>query len=123
MMDSWDCRLAYSGDCWQSLFAVNSYSSADTAQWEEHGGLTRTQLFENVHGHFRNVTKTAHAGLQVQGDGCAAADLNGDLRPDLIVTTTNGIKLLWNNGNGTFTEGARAAGMTSPGWYSGVAVA
>ena len=39
------------------------------------------------------------------------------------MTTTNGIKLLWNNGNGTFTEGARAAGMTASAWYTGVAVA
>ena len=57
------------------------------------------------------MTANAHAGLPVQGDGCAAADLNGDGQPDLIVTTANGIKLLWNNGNGTFSEGARAAGM------------
>ena len=59
----------------------------------------------------------------MQGDGCAAADLNGDGRPDLIVTTTNGIKLLWNNGNGTFTRRRPAAGMTASGWYTGVAVA
>ena len=110
MMGGGVCWLDYNGDGWQDLFAVNSYASADTAQWEAHGGLPRTQLFENVHGHFRNVTSRAHAGLQVQGDGCAAADLNGDGRPDLIVTTTNGIKLLWNNGNGTFTEGATRRG-------------
>jgi Na+-translocating ferredoxin:NAD+ oxidoreductase RnfD subunit len=123
MMGGGVCWLDYNGDGWQDLFAVNSYSSSDMAQFEAHGGLPRTQLFENVHGHFRNVTASAHAGLQVQGDGCAAADLNGDGRPDLIVTTTNGIKLLWNNGNGTFTEGADAAGMTASGWYTGVAVA
>jgi Na+-translocating ferredoxin:NAD+ oxidoreductase RnfD subunit len=123
MMGGGVCWLDYNGDGWQDLFAVNSYASSDTSRLEAHGGLPRTQLFENVHGHFRNVTRTAHAGLQVQGDGCAAADLNGDGRPDLIVTTTNGTKLLWNNGNGTFTEGAKAAGMTAAGWDTGVAVA
>jgi Na+-translocating ferredoxin:NAD+ oxidoreductase RnfD subunit len=123
MMGGGVCWLDYNGDGWQDLFAVNSYTNSDTASFQKQGGLPRTQLFENLHGHFHNVTAASHAGLQVQGDGCVAADLNGDGRPDLIVTTTNGIKLLWNNGNGTFTEGARAAGMTASGWYTGVAVA
>src|SRR6185503_5954686 len=85
MMGGGVCWLDYNGDGWQDLFAVNSYASADTARWEAHGGLPRTQLFENVHGHFRNKTAEAHAGLQVQGDGCAAADLNGDGRADVFV--------------------------------------
>jgi Na+-translocating ferredoxin:NAD+ oxidoreductase RnfD subunit len=123
MMGGGVCWLDYNGDGWVDLFAVNSYSSADTDQWDSHGGLPRTALFENDHGTFHNVTAKAHAGLQIQGDGCVAADLNGDGRPDLIVTTTTGIDLLWNNGNGTFTEGAQAAGMTSSGWYTGAAVA
>ncbi len=123
MMGGGVCWLDYNGDGWQDLFAVNSYASDDTLRWQAHGGLPRTQLFENRHGRFRNVTAKAHAGLQVQGDGCAAADLNGDGRPDLIVSTTNGVKLLWNNGNGTFSEGARAAAMNASGWYTGVAVA
>jgi hypothetical protein len=29
------------------------------------------------------------------------------------VTTAAGMKLLWNNGDGTFVEGARAAGITA----------
>ncbi len=123
MMGGGVCWLDYNGDGWEDLFAVNSYASDDTAKWEAHGGLPRTQLFENLHGRFHNVTAGAHAGLQVQGDGCVAADLNGDGRPDLVVTTANGIKLLWNDGNGTFAEGARAAGMNASGWYTGVAVA
>ena len=123
MMGGGVCWLDYNGDGWEDLFAVNSYASADAARWQAHGGLPRTQLFENRHGRFRNVTARSQAGLRVQGDGCVAADLNGDGRPDLVVTTSNGIKLLWNDGNGTFTQGASAAGMTASGWYTGLAVA
>jgi hypothetical protein len=123
MMGGGVCWLDYNNDGWVDLFAVNSYSDADTDRWGTHGGLPRTALFENDHGTFRNVSKQAHADLQVQGDGCVAADLNGDGWPDLIVTTTTGIDLLWNDGNGTFSEGAQAAGMSASGWYTGAAVA
>jgi Na+-translocating ferredoxin:NAD+ oxidoreductase RnfD subunit len=119
MMGGGVCWLDYNGDGWQDLFAVNSYASADTAQWQAHGGLPRSALFENVHGRFHNVTAAAHAGLQVQGDGCAAADLTGNGRPDLVVTTTRGVDVLWNNGNGTFTTTA----LHAQGWYTGIAVA
>jgi len=119
MMGGGLCWLDYNGDGWQDLFVVNSYSSADTAQWGAHGGLPRSALFENVHGKFRNVTAASHAGLQAQGDGCAAADLTGNGRPDLVVSTTRGVDVLWNNGNGTFTTAA----LPASGWYTGVAVA
>ncbi|HEV7134344.1 MAG TPA: FG-GAP-like repeat-containing protein [Gaiellaceae bacterium] len=123
MMGGGLCWLDYNHDGWLDLFVVNSYASADTAQWQSHGGLPRAALFENVHGTFRNVGAKAHADLAVQGDGCVAADLNGDGRPDLVVTTTSGVDLLWNDGNGTFTEGARVAGLDASGWYTGAAVA
>ena len=119
MMGGGVCWLDYNGDGWEDLYAVNSYASADTAQWEAHGGLPRSALFENVHGRFRNVTAAAHAGLQVQGDGCVAADLNGDGRTDLVVTTARGVDLLWNRGNGSFTTRA----LPAQGWYAGAAVA
>jgi hypothetical protein len=118
MMGGGVCWIDYNGDGWLDLFAVNSYSSADTSRWEAQGGLPRSALYENVYGRVRNVSGAAHAGLQAQGDGCAAADLNGDGRPDLVVTTTSGVDLLWNTGHG-FTR----ADLRASGWYTGAAVA
>ena len=123
MMGGGLCWLDFNNDGWQDLYVVNSYSDNDIATWDAHGGLPRSALFENVHGKFVDVSRGSHADLAVKGDGCVAADFNGDGRTDLLVTTTDGVKLLWNNGNGTFTEGARAAGMTASGWYTGAAVA
>jgi len=119
MMGGGVCWLDYNNDGWQDLFAVNSYASADTPQWEAHGGLPRTALFENVDGTFKDVSAAAHANLPVQGDGCVAADLNGDGHTDLVVTTTSGVDVLWNTGHGTFTE----AQLPANGWYAGAAVA
>ena len=73
-------------------------------------GCRAARSSDNVHGRFVNVSKASGAGLQVQGTGCVAADFNGDGYTDLFVTTATDDVLLWNNGNGTFTEGARSSG-------------
>ena len=123
MMGGGVCWIDFNGDGWLDLYAVNSYSSSDADRWEANGGLPRAALYENEHGRFVDVSTGSGADLVVQGDGCVAGDLNGDGRPDLVVTTTTGIDLLWNDGNGKFTEGAAAAGLTGTGWYSGAAIA
>jgi FG-GAP-like repeat/ASPIC and UnbV len=117
------CALDYNNDGWLDLFVVNSYSQADVDRWRKSGGLPRTALFRNTGGHFTNVSRRSRANLAVRGEGCVAADFNGDGYTDLFVTTAGYDKLLWNNGNGTFTEGARAAGIRAYGWHAGVAVA
>src|SRR5437762_4699408 len=117
------CVLDYNNDGWVDLFVVNSYSQADVDRWHKHGGLPRSALFRNTRGRFRNVTRRSGAGLAVRGQGCVAADFNGDGFSDLFITADGRNKLLWNNGNGAFTEGAWAAGIKAHGWYTGAAVA
>jgi Na+-translocating ferredoxin:NAD+ oxidoreductase RnfD subunit len=123
MMGAGLCWLDYNHDGWMDLFVVNTYTDDQLPDWETHGGLPRTQLYRNDHGHFVNVTAQSGAGLPVRGEGCVTGDLNGDGRPDIYVTTATDDVLLWNNGNGTFTEGARKAGVVSFGWHAGAAIA
>jgi hypothetical protein len=120
MMGGGVCWIDYNGDGWLDLFAVNSYADVDMPEWAKHGGLPQSALFRNDHGTFVNVSKASHAGIRVKGTGCAAGDLNGDGRTDLVVTTATGVDVLWNNGDGTFTTRALKAPY---GWYSGAAVA
>ncbi len=130
MMGGGLCWLDYDNDGWLDLFVVNSYSDADYATWEQHGGLPRSALFHNVRGRFVDVSAASHADLPLRGDGCVAADLDQDGRTDVFVTsagynvpTDSYDALLWNNGDGTFSEGARAAGINASGWHTGAAVA
>ena len=129
MMGGGLCWLDYDNDGWLDLFVVNSYSDDDFVRWEEHGGLPRAALFHNVRGRFDDVSRGSGANLPLRGNGCVAADFNLDGNADLYVTTagynlaTDGYHaLLWGNGDGTFTEGARAAGINAPGWHAGAAV-
>jgi Na+-transporting NADH:ubiquinone oxidoreductase subunit NqrB len=122
MMGGGVCWLDFDNDGWLDLFVVNSYADYDIADWVAHGGLPRSALFRNVHGRFVDVSARSGAGLQVRGNGCVAADLNGDGHTDLFVTTAVSDVLLWNDGDGRFTDDARASGLVSFGWHSGAAV-
>lgn len=123
MMGGGVCWLDYDRDGWLDLFVVNSFSAADRGRWESRGGLPRSALFHNVKGSFLDVSKKSRANVAVRGEGCLAADFNGDGYSDLLVTTASYDELLWNDGDGTFTEGAKAAGIGAFGWHSGAAVA
>jgi Na+-translocating ferredoxin:NAD+ oxidoreductase RnfD subunit len=127
MMGGGLCWLDYNNDGRLDLFVVNSYSDADAGRWTAKGGLPRSALFENMGGgRFADVSGRSHANPAVQGNGCVAADLNGDGHTDLLVTTNTYNVLLWNNGDGTFTDGTHAAGIDAfgtYGWHTGATVA
>ncbi|HSC90622.1 MAG TPA: FG-GAP-like repeat-containing protein [Gaiellaceae bacterium] len=123
MMGGGLCWLDYDDDGWLDLYVVNSYSiEGDLTQWKRRGGTPRNALFRNERGTFVDVSRGSGANVSLRGNGCVAADLNGDGHTDLYVTAAGYDALLWNRGDGTFAEGARAAGITTFGWHSGAAV-
>ncbi len=123
MMGGGVCWLDYDADGWLDLFAVNSYSiELDLSRWREQGGLPRSALFRNAGGRFVDVSRGSGADVDLRGNGCVAADFNLDGRTDLYVTAAGYDALLWNEGDGRFSEGAREAGIASYGWHAGAAV-
>jgi ASPIC and UnbV/FG-GAP-like repeat len=122
MMGGGVCWIDYDNDGWLDLFVVNGYGEGDIGRYHAGDGLPRTALFRNDRGRFAEISEGAHAALPVRGQGCVAGDLNGDGYTDLYVSTAQDDKLLWNNGNGTFTEGARSSGVVSFGWHTGAAI-
>ncbi len=122
MMGGGVCWLDYDDDGWLDLYVVNSYALSETERWQEEGGLPRSALFHNEEGRFVDVSAGSGADLAVQGNGCVAADFDLDGNTDLYVTSGTVGSLLWNEGEGTFTEGAEAAGAQAFGWYAGAAV-
>ncbi len=129
MMGGGVCWLDYVGDGWLDLYAVNGYAESDIPEVGSGRSLPRSRLFRNVNGRFRDVTSAAGAGLAVRGSGCVAGDLDGNGTTDLFVTTAGYDAardaydaLLWNNGDGTFTEGAWKAGIRAHGWHTGAAI-
>jgi hypothetical protein len=66
-------------------------------------------------GRFRLV---AGSGLDIAGYsmGVAVGDVNNDGLPDVLVTQYTGVKLFLNNGDGTFTDATKEAGLEDPLW-------
>lgn len=122
MMGGGVCWIDYDDDGWLDLFVVDSYAEEETGRWEDEGGLPRSALFHNERGRFVDVSAGSGVDLPLRGTGCVAADLDLDGFTDLYVTSATTGALLWNRGNGTFSEGARAASVAPSGWYAGAAV-
>jgi hypothetical protein len=80
-------------------------------------------LFHNLGGgRFEDVTEKAGLANPYWGTGANAADYNNDGLTDILITTI-GVDLLYrNNGDGTFTELGRTAGLRQDAaWHTGSA--
>ncbi len=88
--------------------------------------VPRSFLYRNEGGRFADVTDTIAAGLRQVGMVTAAefADVDGDARPDLVLTLEWGPVMVWRNTPGGFEDITAAAGLAGrTGWWSALAVA
>ncbi len=76
------------------------------------------KLFRNhVNKSFQDVTTIADVACErIYTHGISSGDFNNDGFQDLLVTGYYDLALLMNQGDGTFVESTRVAGMTSPSW-------
>ena len=124
MMGGGVCWIDYDNDGWMDLFVVNSYSDAEPAELAGARRPASQRALPQRRGQVRQREQRARApACQIRGNGCVAGDFNGDGHTDLYVTSAVSDQMLWNNGDGTFTERTRADGLVSFGWHSGAAVA
>ncbi len=123
MMGGGVCWLDYDNDGWQDLYVVNSYSLDEAGRWQsETGTLPLSTLYRNVEGRFEDVGEASGAAWPVRGNGCATADFDQNGFTDLYITTSRVNLLLWNNGDGTFTEGGSEAAVDPYGWQTAISI-
>ena len=116
------CWIDVDDDGWLDLFAVDTWSNGEWGRWRAEGALPTTRLYRNDRGVFVDATARFEAALEVRGNGCVAADLDGDGHTDLYVTTERENVLLWNVDGDRFVVDDGSAGVQAHGWHAGAAV-
>ncbi len=102
--------LDFDNDGWMDLFLPNgSHFDPDTVSKYQ----PRAALFRNNRdGTFTDVTEKAGVGFAGWAGGALCADFDNDGWTDIFVTNSFGCDVLYrNNGNGTFTDVTRRAGI------------
>ncbi len=81
------------------------------------------RLFRNVQGHFIDASGQASYDDTGFSQGIAIGDFNEDGFPDIFDANIGRNRLYRNNGDGTFREVARAAGLSGEVWTTSLAMA
>jgi enediyne biosynthesis protein E4 len=77
------------------------------------------RLYKNLGGgRFRDETDRSGLGFRGYCHGITVGDINNDGRPDVFLSNFGGDALFMNQGNGTFVEVGKAAGIYRPGTWS-----
>lgn len=76
--------------------------------------VTNRLFHQEPDGTFRDVSEGSGLDVSGYGMGVAVGDVNNDGYPDVLVTEYGGVRLFLNNGNGTFREVTKEAGLAEP---------
>ncbi len=106
----------YDGDGWLDIFLVNS---GPLPGFKPPAARPTCALYHNNRdGSFTDVTRQAGLAVPMYGMGACAGDYDNDGHADLYVTAALGPSHLFhNNGNGTFTDVAKQAGVDNDGHW------
>jgi tetratricopeptide (TPR) repeat protein len=75
------------------------------------GGSGRPALYRNVGGRFADSTATANLAVAARACNCVAGDYDNDGWTDVVIALESGLRLLRNQGDGSFRDVTETSGM------------
>ena len=105
--------LDYNNDDLPDLLLVNStYWPEDERAKQGDANQPTTELYQNLGGgKFENVTVSSGLGVIDYGMGCAVGDYDNDGHRDVFITCLGRNRMFHNEGDGTFKEVTKEAGV------------